>query len=122
MVFRSHWIYKIFTLVGMKVVQFRVARPTNNLAEIVKFYHEGLGLEILGRFEDHSGYDGVMLGLPDKIHHLELPSIKTKLLCLNLQRTICWYFIMIARKFIRKPMNGFKKWERRQLHPKTRIG
>ena len=55
----------------MEAVQFRIARPTNNLSKIISFYHEGLGLEILGRFENHLGYDGVMLGLPDKTYHLE---------------------------------------------------
>lgn len=55
----------------MKAVQFRMARPTNQLSEVVKFYHEGLKLEILGKFEGHSGYDGVMLGMPDKTYHLE---------------------------------------------------
>lgn len=55
----------------MKAVQFRIARPTNNLSKVISFYHEGLGLEILGKFENHLGYDGVMLGLPDKTHHLE---------------------------------------------------
>ncbi|WP_281225507.1 VOC family protein [Flavobacterium aquiphilum] len=55
----------------MKAIQFRIARPTNNLAEVVKFYQQGLGLEVLGKFENHSGYDGVMLGFPDKTYHLE---------------------------------------------------
>lgn len=55
----------------MKAVQFRVARPTNRLKQIVRFYNEGIGLNILGQFENHEGYDGVMLGLPDKTYHLE---------------------------------------------------
>lgn len=55
----------------MKAIQFRIARPTNNLTEVVKFYQQGLGLEMLGGFENHSGYDGVMLGMPDKTYHLE---------------------------------------------------
>lgn len=55
----------------MKAVQFRIARPTNQLTEVIRFYQQGLGLEILGKFEGHSGYDGVMLGLPDKTYHLE---------------------------------------------------
>lgn len=55
----------------MKAIQFRIARPTNNLIEVIKFYQQGLGLEMLGKFEDHSGYNGVMLGMPDKTYHLE---------------------------------------------------
>jgi len=41
------------------------------LDEIVHFYHEGLGLKQLYRFEDHDGYTGVMLGLPAADYHLE---------------------------------------------------
>jgi catechol 2,3-dioxygenase-like lactoylglutathione lyase family enzyme len=42
----------------------RVARPTDRLDEVVKFYTDGLGLQILDRFEHHEGFDGVMVGLP----------------------------------------------------------
>ncbi|MEO5951284.1 MAG: VOC family protein [Chloroflexia bacterium] len=55
----------------LPAVQFRVARPTDKLAEVVRFYHDGLGLEIIGSFEEHSGYSGVMLGLPGHNYHLE---------------------------------------------------
>ena len=52
--------------------EIRIARPTDRLEEVLRFYHEGLGLPILGRFQDHDGYDGVMIGLPDERTHLEL--------------------------------------------------
>lgn len=52
-------------------VQFRIARPTDQLDEIKKFYGEGLGLKCVGGFENHDGYDGVMYGLPDVEYHLE---------------------------------------------------
>ncbi|KYP15987.1 VOC family protein [Flavihumibacter sp. CACIAM 22H1] len=55
----------------MKAVQFRIARPTNQLAQITRFYTEGLGLKVIGQFSGHDGYDGVMIGLPDSHHHLE---------------------------------------------------
>jgi len=58
----------------MKAVQFRIARPTNQLDAIIRFYTEGVGLEIIGEFKDHQGYDGVMFGLPGKEHHLEFTS------------------------------------------------
>lgn len=35
-------------------------------------YRDGLGLTVLGGFEDHEGFDGVMLGHPDAPYHLEL--------------------------------------------------
>ena len=55
----------------LPAVQLRVARPTDKLPEIIRFYHDGIGLEIIGSFEDHAGYTGVMLGLPGHAYHLE---------------------------------------------------
>src|SRR5262245_14906493 len=49
----------------------RVARPTDQLAEVVRFYEDGLGLLRLASFEDHDGFDGVMLGMPGTAYHLE---------------------------------------------------
>ena len=49
----------------------RVARPTDHLEEVVRFYTEGLGLSHLGAFEDHEGFDGVMVGLPGASYHIE---------------------------------------------------
>lgn len=49
----------------------RVARPTERLAAVVEFYTTGLGLERLGDFEDHAGFDGVMVGMPGAPYHLE---------------------------------------------------
>ena len=54
--------------------QIRIARPTVRLAAITQFYTGGLGMEILGQFSGHAGYDGVMLGMPDKRMHLEFTS------------------------------------------------
>jgi catechol 2,3-dioxygenase-like lactoylglutathione lyase family enzyme len=52
-------------------VQVRFARPTDRLEEVTRFYRDGLGLEVIGSFGGHTGYDGVMLGLPGKPYHLE---------------------------------------------------
>lgn len=49
----------------------RVARPTNNLEEILRFYKDGLGFSVLSVFEDHDGFDGVMIGHPQMDYHLE---------------------------------------------------
>jgi hypothetical protein len=56
---------------GLPVVQVRVARPTGRLGELIKFYCEGVGLAVIGSFEGHAGYSGVMLGLPGHAYHLE---------------------------------------------------
>ena len=51
--------------------KLRVARPTDNLPEIVRFYRDGLGLEVLTSFENHEGFDGVMLGRKGFPYHFE---------------------------------------------------
>jgi hypothetical protein len=53
------------------IAQVRIARPTDRLKEVVRFYHDGLGLPIIGSFSGHAGYSGVMLGLPGSTFHLE---------------------------------------------------
>jgi catechol 2,3-dioxygenase-like lactoylglutathione lyase family enzyme len=40
----------------------RVARPTTDIERAITFWTQVVGLEILSRFEDHEGYDGVILG------------------------------------------------------------
>jgi len=50
---------------------FRYARHTNNLDLLKSFYIDVLGLELLGGFEDHNGYDGAFIGKPNENWHLE---------------------------------------------------
>ena len=54
----------------INVAQIRIARPTDKLEEIKKFYGEGVGLTVAGSFK-HNGYTGIMFGLPDSDYHLE---------------------------------------------------
>jgi catechol 2,3-dioxygenase-like lactoylglutathione lyase family enzyme len=54
------------------VAAVRFARPTDRLDDLLRFYEQGLGLLRVDSFEDHSGYSGVMLGLPGEDVHLEL--------------------------------------------------
>lgn len=49
----------------------RVARPTDDLNALLPFYRDGLGLKVLYRFQDHDGFDGVMLGQDGWPYHLE---------------------------------------------------
>ncbi len=49
----------------------RVVRPTDNLRAIADMYRAGLGLSVLAAFEDHQGFDGIILGSPNQPYHLE---------------------------------------------------
>ena len=53
------------------IPKLRVARPTDDLDALIRFYRDGLGLEILSRFENHAGFDGVMLGRAGAAYHFE---------------------------------------------------
>ena len=49
----------------------RVARPSDNLDGLLPFYRDGLGLRLLYRFENHEGFDGMMLGHVGAPYHFE---------------------------------------------------
>jgi len=49
----------------------RVARPSDNLDALMRFYGQGLGLTLLSRFEDHEGFDGIMFGREGAAYHFE---------------------------------------------------
>jgi catechol 2,3-dioxygenase-like lactoylglutathione lyase family enzyme len=49
----------------------RVARPTDDLPAVERFYTQGLGFGVLTRFDAHNGFDGVILGSPHAPYHLE---------------------------------------------------
>ena len=53
------------------VPKLRVARPTDQLAAVLHFYQNGLGLVELASFKAHNGFDGVMLGRPNAPYHFE---------------------------------------------------
>jgi catechol 2,3-dioxygenase-like lactoylglutathione lyase family enzyme len=48
----------------------RVVRPTDDLGAILPFYIEGLGFEILYRFENKDGIDAAILGHPAHPYHV----------------------------------------------------
>lgn len=50
----------------------RVARACSDLTQAQRFYGDGLGLSVLARFDDHDGFDGLVLGEPGESWHLEL--------------------------------------------------
>jgi catechol 2,3-dioxygenase-like lactoylglutathione lyase family enzyme len=49
----------------------RIARPSDNLEALLRFYQQGLGFALLYRFEDHDGFDGIMLGHEQAPYHFE---------------------------------------------------
>jgi hypothetical protein len=51
--------------------KLRVARATNYLEQVAEMYRVGLELIELGRFEDHQGFDGIMIGSPSCAYHFE---------------------------------------------------
>ncbi len=55
----------------LQVAQVRIARPTDRIEEVERFYCEGVGLQKIDSFEGHEGYTGIMIGLPDAGYHLE---------------------------------------------------
>jgi hypothetical protein len=52
----------------------RIARPSDHLHTVADMYARGLGFHQLGRFDDHDGFDGIMLGHPQHLYHLEFTS------------------------------------------------
>jgi catechol 2,3-dioxygenase-like lactoylglutathione lyase family enzyme len=56
---------------ALATAHLRIARPTDDIAALIKFYREGLGFELLFEFKEHDGFDGVMLGHKSAPYHLE---------------------------------------------------
>jgi prolyl oligopeptidase len=54
-----------------KSAKLRVARPTDDLAEITAMYVNGLGFDVLASFEDHNGFDGSIIGHKQHNYHFE---------------------------------------------------
>lgn len=54
----------------------RIARPVRDLERSASMYERGVGLQRLGGFADHAGFDGVMLGWPGAGWHFELTACR----------------------------------------------
>jgi catechol 2,3-dioxygenase-like lactoylglutathione lyase family enzyme len=52
-------------------MKLRVARHTADLKPLIQFYTTVLGLDVIGDFKDHAGYDGVFIGDKNSGWHLE---------------------------------------------------
>ena len=55
----------------------RIARPVTDLARSTDMYCRGLGLRVIDRFENHDGFDGVMLGAAGADYHFEFTRCRT---------------------------------------------
>ena len=58
--------------------QLRIARPSRDLDLAAAFYRGAMGLDLLGAFHDHEGFDGIILGHPAWPYHLELTRQRTQ--------------------------------------------
>src|SRR5690606_13959512 len=54
------------------VSQVCFTRPTADLSRLLRFYRDGLGLQVLYQFGEADDPAGAMLGLPGAAYHLEL--------------------------------------------------
>ena len=52
--------------------KLRVSHPTDNLERSVYFYRDGLGFEILDRYTEQQGWDGVIFGHKDWPYQIEI--------------------------------------------------
>lgn len=57
---------------AVPLVATRVARVTADLTAARAFYADGIGLEVVTTFEEQEAWSGVVFGLPDPAHQLEL--------------------------------------------------
>jgi orotate phosphoribosyltransferase len=58
-------------ITALATAHLRVARPTDDLSAVIRFYRDGLGFAIVGSFTNHDGFDGLMLGHTGASYHLE---------------------------------------------------
>lgn len=59
-------------------MEFRYARHTQKIESLIYFYTSVLNFEILGKFENHDGYDGIFLGIKGENWHLEFTQNEEK--------------------------------------------
>jgi catechol 2,3-dioxygenase-like lactoylglutathione lyase family enzyme len=49
----------------------RVARSSQNIEALKRFYRDGLGLDVLDEFTDHDGFSGIIFGKAGAPYHFE---------------------------------------------------
>lgn len=53
----------------MKIPTFRIVRPTDNPDALLPFYRDGLGMTVLDSFQDHDGFDAIIMGRENVPYH-----------------------------------------------------
>lgn len=70
---------------GKKMVteysSLRIARVTKDLVQVTQMYQKGLGFSVLGNFNNHNGYSGVMIGQKGCPYHLEFTWCENEVFC-----------------------------------------
>ena len=59
-------------------MKFRYSRHTDKIEAVCDFYMNIIGLQSLGDFQGHDGYQGIFLGLPNMDWHLEFTQSKER--------------------------------------------
>jgi hypothetical protein len=59
------------------IQHLRIARPVSDLSRSATMYCAGLGFRVLSSFENHDGFDGVMLGGLGAHYHFEFTRHRT---------------------------------------------
>ena len=95
----------------------RLARPTDNLPEVIRFYCDGLGLEELSSFADHNGFDGITSEA--KVHRiiLNLPISTVTKSERHQAKIIFWCFTYQIQKSGTVQSTGCKSTVTRRLNP-----
>lgn len=99
-------------------MEFRFARHTQKIESLVYFYTSILNFEVLGKFENHDGYDGVFLGIEGQNWHLEFTQNAEKPLSQFDEDDALVFYPETTEKFD-EILENLKKFEVPILQPKN---
>ncbi len=99
-------------------MHFRYARHTQKLESLIYFYTTVLDFQVLGKFENHDGYDGVFLGKDGQNWHLEFTQTE-KVTNHQFDEDDLLVFYPETQKEYDKILENLKKFEVPILEPKN---
>src|SRR5690606_30468611 len=100
------------------IMNFRYARHTQKIESLVYFYTSILNFQILGKFENHDGYDGVFLGVKGENWHLEFTQNREKPVSVFDEDDFL-VFYPDSKKSYGEILENLKKFEVPLLEPKN---